>query len=439
MRNSAKTFAVSAAALLASGSVFAQSGADIDASMYPYKSGVPSAAGFTPGTEIDSVNVDRHQPIMDEALYRLVKDGFVTVETKETEAQPLHSKYVEATRKNAGTVTLGSGVGEIMNHVAGRPFPTAPSLNDPRAGEKIIWNYRYGFNGGDGDLIDPFYWEIRDAETGAVSRRLRFAGSLMKFAQRTVDEPVPAFADNPSGVYRAIYQIFSEPFDLNNTQLLIYAYLDDSKRDDAWLYLGFQRRVRRLATGQVTDAYLGTDIMIEDFEGYNTRVREYAWKYLGTVNVLLPFYRHNELKRYSDDPGAMADGYKFAAMHGKGNCFIDVPYQLRVADIVEGSPVEAGHPISKRRMWVDRETATIPRQMIFDRSGALWKHFSIGKAHPDFHLPVNKGTGVPLDDSAQFMDVQGGSCTTLKFRTQIVPHELPLSRFTVQNLRVSGR
>ena len=33
-----------------------------------------------------------------------------------------------------------------------------------------------------------------------------------------------------------------------------------------------RRRVRRLAVGQITDAFLGTDAMIEDFEGYNGRI-----------------------------------------------------------------------------------------------------------------------------------------------------------------------
>ena len=51
------------------------------------------------------------------------------------------------------------------------------------------------------------------------------------------------------------------------------------------LYLGFQRRVRRLAQGQVTDSFLGSDLMIEDFEGYNGRVSDMKWTYKGTKNV----------------------------------------------------------------------------------------------------------------------------------------------------------
>ena len=70
-------------------------------------------------------------------------------------------------------------------------------------------------------------------------------------------DPVPEFENNPAELFRSIYAKALEPFDIANTQLLIHRYKNDLKRDDAWLYLGFQRRVRRLATGQTTDAFPG--------------------------------------------------------------------------------------------------------------------------------------------------------------------------------------
>jgi hypothetical protein len=69
---------------------------------------------------------------------------------------------------------------------------------------------------------------------------------------------------------------------IGNTQLLIQRAEDDLKLDNSWMYLGFQRRVRRLATGQTTDAFLGSDVMIEDFEGYNGRVSDMKWTFKGS-------------------------------------------------------------------------------------------------------------------------------------------------------------
>jgi len=104
------------------------------------------------------------------------------------------------------------------------------------------------------------------------------------------------------------------PQDLKNTQLLIQRFDDDTKLDDSYLYLGFQRRVRRLPTGQTTDSFLGSDLMIEDFEGYNGRVLDAEWKYVESKVMLTHFYRHSQLK---DTEAKDADGYGMATFGGK--------------------------------------------------------------------------------------------------------------------------
>jgi hypothetical protein len=229
-----------------------------------------------------------------------------------------------------------------------------------------------------------------------------------------------------------------EPFDLANTQLLINRYEDDTQRDDAWLYLGFQRRVRRLATGQITDAFLGTDLMIEDFEGYNGRVTDYEWSYGGTRNLLLPFYYHNEMP-LAAEPAGDPDGYRFIDVHGRGNCFPKVTYQLRKTYTLIGKPKDPNHPIGKRVINLDAQTFTMATLTVYDKKGEMWKWFPIGKAHPDHHLPVNKGKGVALDDYAVLIDVQAQHCTTLQFKSMITDVENQPSLFSVQNLRKEGR
>ena len=224
-----------------------------------------------------------------------------------------------------------------------------------------------------------------------------------------------------------------EPQDLKNTQLLIQRYEDDLKLDDAYLYLGFQRRVRRLATGQTTDAFLGSDVMIEDFEGYNGRISDMKWTFLGTKNILMPYYRATDVKRTDEfkDP----DGYKFIDVGGKGNCMPTIGWQLRKVHILQAEPVNPNHPISKRVIYLDAQVFGASRTLIYDRKGELWKSWMIGKAHPDFHLPINKGTGIALDDSFSMIDVQAKHCTTGQFKGQVDPKLNPPSLFQVQNLR----
>ena len=312
-------FGIGLAMLVTAGTVLAVSDDVINQSFYPYADATPTAPGITAGTVINQSNWEVAADVTDAALLEAIKNGWVEITVGETTSFDLHPAYVDATRQHADKVSLGPEVGDIQGYVAGRAFPEEPSKDDPRAGEKLAWNYQYGYNWGDNAIIGPFYWNFRDMDSGKTERTIKFKFHFLNFMHRVNQPPVPQYDSNPSEIFRAIYAIAEEPFDVKNTQLLIYRYKDDAKRDDSWLYLGFQRRVRRLATGQVTDSFLGTDLMIQDFEGYNGRISDMNWKYLETRDVLLPFYNHNEMALAAEPVDE--DGYRYVDFHGKGNCF----------------------------------------------------------------------------------------------------------------------
>ncbi len=423
--------------VVASVTVYAVSDEDIQKSFYPYNDWTPTAEGYEPGVVVNQSNVEQYKAILDEALYKFIKDGSVEVTTAPTTDFPLTDDYVEATRQHSDGVSLNAN-GTLDGYVAGRAFPQEPDANDPEAGQKLVWSYQYGFNSGDSETIEPFWWSFRNMKTGKTERVLKFSWHFMNYNHRVSFDPKPEFEKNPAEIYRGIYSRVLEPFDLKDTQLLIHRYQDDTKRDDGWLYLGFQRRVRRLATGQITDAFLGSDLMIEDFEGYNGRVSDYTWEFAGTQNLLMPFYNHNE-QELSADPANDPDGYRFVDVHGKGNCFPKVTYQLRKTYRLIGKPKDANHPLSKRVLYIDSQTATLASGVIYDKKGELWKWFPIGKAHPDFHHAKNKGSGVALDDYAVLIDIQAQHCTTLQFKSIITDDVNQPNLFSVQNLRKSGR
>ena len=410
---------------------------DVERSFYPYKDSVPSADGLTPGMVINQGNVEQFQDNLDPALYQQIKDGWFEMKVGETTSFDLHPNYVEATRQSLGKVSLGAELGQIDGFVAGRPFPEEPDIDDPRAGEKLAFNYKYGYNWGDNAAIYPFYWKFRDLESGKVERTIKFNFHFLNYKHRVHQEPVPEFADNPSNLFRGIYVQVLEPFDVKNTQLLIHRNDDDTVRDNTWLYLGFQRRVRRLASGQITDSFLGADIMIEDFEGYNGRISDMNWSYKGSKNVLLPFFNHNEMELATDL--VESDGYQFVEFGGRGGCYPNITWQLRKVYVLESDPIDENHPISKRVQYVDAQTFTLPRTLIYDRKGDLWKSWIIGQAHPDHHLEKNRGSGVAIDDAFSMLDVQAGHCTTGQFKGQVDPALNPVKTFSVQNMRATGR
>ncbi len=429
--------ALLAAGLMAlTGVAHAATAADVDTSLLPYKSFEVDAVKFKPGTVVNKSNVETYKDYLDPAMYQFVKDGWYEFTIEATTSFDPPAPYIEATRKNLGTTKLGDG--NLVGFVAGRPFVEEPSTKDPKAGEKLAWNNKYALIAGDGGTIYPFYWKYRDMNTGKLERQIKLKVHSLNFKHRTTQAPIPEITPNPSDIFRGLYINVEEPYDVKNTQLLIQRHEDDLKRDNAWLYLGFQRRVRRLSAGQTTDAFLGSDLMIEDFEGYNNRVADNKWVYIETKKMLLPYYNHNDLKELSDE-FSEPDGYRYVAFGGKGDCFPKVTWQLRKVYVIEATPVDANHPISKRIMYMDAQTGFFSRTISYDRAGKLWKTWLIGESHPDHHLAINKGSGIAQWDAFTMIDTQAMHCTTGQFHAHNDPKQVTPDIFTPQYLRASGQ
>lgn len=411
--------------------------AEVDNSFFPYKTWDSEYPGYEPGMVINQENVEQFEEILDPGMFDHLKNGRFEMQTVPTGSLELHPNYIQSTRDASANAPVLNSSGIVENFVAGRPFPSEPDLNDPNAGIKLAWNYQYGYNWGDNADICPFFWKYRNMKTGKLERTIQWCFRFLNWKHRVNTAPVPELPNNTGELFRSIYTIALEPFDLKDTQLLIHRYKDDLKRDDAWLYLGFQRRVRRLATGQTTDSFLGTDIMIEDFEGYNNRVSDYDWKYVDTKNVFLPFHRHNALALTEDHKEA--DGYQYVEYGGQGNCFAQTTWELRKVYRVEATPKDKNHPLSRRVMNIDAQTFTLPQSALYDRKGDFWKTFSICQAYPDEHHPLNKGSGVAIDDCFMVIDVQAQHCTTGQFKGLLVKDEGAQARMTVQYLRKAGK
>ncbi|MAU40698.1 MAG: outer membrane lipoprotein-sorting protein [Kordiimonas sp.] len=408
---------------------------DVIASLTPYANGISEYQLIPKGTVINSDNVDQYLPYMDEALADIISAGFYEIKVGETSSFRPHEKYIAATLAHLNKARLGDEQGILEGYVAGRPFPQEPQLNDPRAGERLAWNFRYAY-GGDGSVLPVFLWKYKDMRREKLERTLEMESARLNFKHRLSEKTGPDLPRNPSQIYTALYLNVKAPQDIRNTQLLVHRLEDDRERDRTWMYMSTQRRVRRLGSGQTTDAFLGSDIMIEDFLGYNGRIMDMKWTYKGTVNTLLAYFNHDEMplvqeKRHSD-------GFKYVGFTGKGKCFPDVTWQLRKAYVLEAEPLNKSHPLSKRVFYVDVQTHTMSLVKMYDRGGKLWKLGMAGFSHPDHHLPVNKGTGINIIDGASMIDIQNQHCTTLHFKSEYDPDVSP-NKFSVQYMRTQSR
>ncbi|HJV84999.1 MAG TPA: DUF1329 domain-containing protein [Noviherbaspirillum sp.] len=415
------------------GAAHAATDADVDNAFSPYRNGMPSFPGLSAGMTINKGNADQFKEILGAGVYKLIKDGLFEIKVGPTTDFALNKAYVAATKANLNKAKLGAKPGELIGYVAGRPFPEEPDLNDPRAGEKLAWNFRYGLNWGDNAAVNMI-WKYKNMETGREERRVKMDIHFLNFKHRVLQQPTPEVTPNPSQIFKGTYLKVWEPNDVRNTQLLIQRFEDDLKVDDAYLYLGFQKRVRRMATGQTTDAFLGSDMMIEDFEGYNGRISDMKWTFKGKKLVLLPAWNHNELALSDEfkDP----DGYKYISFGGQGGCFLNGSWQLRKVYVLEAAPVNSSHPVSKRVFYMDAQMGSMNgANEIYDRKGDLWKVLMVGKSHADHHLPQNKGMGIGVDDGFSIVDVQSRRCTTAQFKGRVDPKLSPPEMFQVQYMR----
>ncbi len=392
------------------------------------------------GTVISGLNVVNYGDVIDADISTLIDQGLFEITVGETHSFAINPDYVRATAQHHESVSLGKEPGVINNYQAGRPFPLPLLIEDKRAGDKAAWNMRYSY-APDENEVSEFIWHYRNMRTGKLERTLKMYGSMLRFKHRHTHEPMPDLPDNRAEIFNALYLRVDRPQDVRNTQLLVHRQEDDTRTEKAWMYSATQRRVRVLATGQTTDAFLGSDIMIEDFLGFNGRIMDMQWNYKGSHWLLMPLYKHNELpaENLAIDSVDKATGFQLVAFHGKGSCFPNVTWQLRKVYEVESVPRSRTHPLSKRIFYIDAQGFGPPVTKIYDRAGKLWKISIVAVSDSAFHHPNNKAWQGGITDAVSMIDVQAEHCTTIQLLPLLPSRPLWPNQFTPQQLRAVGR
>lgn len=420
------------------GLLFLTSGIFVSSVLAADSSALPVSTAKTPpvsGTVINRANLETYRAWLVPALADLISSGHTNLVVGDYISLPVHPNYLAATNTHAGTVTLGQTVGDLQNYVSGRPFPSDPDLNDPRAGEKAAWNMRYGYGPDETETL-LMTWRYKDMSTNREERSIEMYGALMRFDHRHTREPIPAIEHNPASLYSALYLKVDYPYDIRNTQLLTHTNLDDAEPEQAWIYLNTQRRVKRLGTGQKTDAFLGSDIMIEDFLGYNGRIRDMTWSYEGQSELLTPVYGFDALPTANK---IKLDEHTVIDFSGAGACFPKITWQPRPVYRVRATPVDPSHPIGHRVFYLDAATYVPLMTEIYDRSEKLWKLGVVAVSDSSQHGPENKEWQGQITDAVAMIDVQAEHCTTIQFRIQIPEKDLRPKMFTTQQMRSAGR
>ena len=394
-----------------------------------------ASALLAAGTVIDESNLGNYSQWLDATLAELIGEQKLTIELGPGLDIPVHPNYRAATQQHRGATAIGDAPGALVGYAGGRPFLQLDS-SDPQAGLKAAWNMRYSY-APDETETEQFNWQYRDMRKDNIERTLEMYGAILRYKYRHTHEPIPALENNPANLYTALYLQVKAPQDIRNTQLLIHRNEVDSATEQAWMYMSSQRRVRRLATGQKTDAFLGSDIMIEDFLGYNGRIMDMDWRYLGSDEMLLPIYGHSQLTDWQQP--ADDSGFQLIEFAGAGHCFPNVTWQLRKVHHLEATPRDPGHPLSKRHYIIDAATFAPLLGRIYDNAGKLWKLTVAAASSSALHRPESAAWQGLMTEAVGMIDLQAEHCTTLQLKSRIATSPLRNRQFTTQHMRSQGR
>ncbi|MDH5559566.1 MAG: outer membrane lipoprotein-sorting protein [Deltaproteobacteria bacterium] len=71
---------------------------------------------------------------------------------------------------------------------------------------------------------------------------------------------------------------FLSPADVKNTAFMSYEWDDENKEDDNWLYLPALRKVKRIASGNKKDSFMGSDFSYVDMNG--PEIEDWDYKFV---------------------------------------------------------------------------------------------------------------------------------------------------------------
>lgn len=315
-----------------------------------------------------------------EKLEMMIKKFGLTIKLANSKKIEMDPKYVNATKEYAKNVKFDPATRTMSGWKAGMPFPPESiKLDDPNAGDKIIWNLRAATYGATMDLRDISFVFIGGG-TG-VERVQRWQSRRYYMEGRLDGGPV---SEGDGSIAQKTYLFATSPQDIRGLGTFSIRYNDatSAKPDDTWAYLKSVRRTRRLSGGAWMDPIGGTDQLYDDWDIWDAFPTKYrANKLVGKRWVLAvahsPLVSVDNSKR--DTPaefpsvGLTEAPYYFPAKH--------IEWEPREVYVVEGTP-PAEHPYSKKVVYME---VNFPRPYLgemYDQKGEFWKYM-IFQNRPD--------------------------------------------------------
>ncbi|MBI3756644.1 MAG: DUF1329 domain-containing protein [Deltaproteobacteria bacterium] len=252
--------------------------------LHPYNQGTPHLPTLEPGVTLSRENVPLAKDVLPGEVVQLLTAGDFTIQLQDTTDLPLRQSYIDSTLQRTVEVSLDSPH-VLQNYHGGVPFPLLDQ-NDPQAGEKLAWNFRYR------DLGETFEMWPTTSEVNAAGGVEHFDRGIMKIrfgmhrANPTDNDP----QWQAQGILlKNSFELLS-PSDREGVMRILTVYDDDTHPSEQLRYSPQTRRIRKEYVNYLTPIGGSYEVLQEEsppsfFHGY---LHPYQWNYIGTRLMLVP-------------------------------------------------------------------------------------------------------------------------------------------------------
>lgn len=363
-----------------------------------------------------------------EKLEQMIKEFGLTIKITHSKKIEMDPKYVAATRDYAQDITFDPATRTMSGWKAGMPFPPdAIKMDDPNAGDKVIWNLRAATSGATMDLRNISFVFI--SGTKGLERVQRWESRRYYMEGRLDGGPV---SEGDGTIAQKTYLFATSPQDIRGLGTFSIRYNDATsiKPDDTWAYLKSVRRTRRLSGGAWMDPIGGTDQLYDDWDIWDAFPTKYRSNKLIDKRWVLAI-AHSPLVSVdtskSDTPkefpsiGLTDAPHYFPAKH--------VEWEPREVYVVEGTP-PAEHPYSKKVVYMEVD---FPRPYLgeaYNQKGEFWKYM-IFQNRPD---TGDDGYKAVMPVVGHVIDVQRNHSTTWSANMKANPKGVKESDVSLRKL-----
>ena len=352
--------------------------------------GLAQASELEPGFVIGKDNLDKIRnetfegktigSMIPEKMEWMIKNQGLTLKIGHSKKIQMDPKYVEATQKLSKNVKFNPSDRTVSGWTAGMLFPPESiKMDDPNAGDKIIWNLRAATYGATMDLRNISFVFISGDK--GMERVQRWQSRRYYMEGRLDNGPMTV---GDGAIAQKTYLFATSPQDIRGlgTFSIRYNNADSAKPDDTWAYLKSVRRTRRLSGGAWMDPIGGTDQLYDDWDIWDAFPTKYrSNKLVGKRWVLAiahsPDVSVDLSKKDTPDEfpslGLKDAPHFFPAKH--------IVWEPREVYVVEGAP-PAEHPYSKKVVYMEVDFPRPYLGEVYDKKGEFWKYM-IFQNRPD--------------------------------------------------------